>query len=61
MRVLVTGVKGQLGYEVCRELTVHGIRPITVIITAEAINPKGMNTRALLWSETVPITNLLIP
>ena len=43
------------------ELTVHGIRPITVIITAEAINPKGMNTRALLWSETVPITNLLIP
>ena len=25
MRVLVTGVKGQLGYEVCRELTVRGI------------------------------------
>lgn len=25
MRVLVTGVKGQLGYEVCRELTARGI------------------------------------
>src|SRR5829696_6318008 len=39
----------------------NGNMPITNMVSAERINPSERNTRALLLSETVPITNLLIP
>ena len=39
----------------------QGSSPMRVMISAEAISPKGMKTRALLRSETVPMTNLLMP
>ena len=43
------------------EIDPHGSTPMKIMMSAEAINPSGMKTRALLRSETVPMTNLLIP
>lgn len=43
------------------EIEPHGRMPIRIMTIAEAISPRGMKTRALLRSETVPMTNLLMP